>query len=335
MNSREVQLVRRPTGVVDETLFRVVDVDVPAPQDGELLVRSVALSADPSMIPRLSVDTYAPAFGLGRAVESRAVGQVVQSRAEGTAVGDWVVHGGGWRELAVVDAASVRRIHPSADIGPEAWLHALGASGLTAAVGIDVVARVQPGDVVWVSAAAGSVGLVAAQLAQARGARVIGSAGGAEKTAYLSRQVGLDAVLDHRAGPIADQLAAAAPEGVDVYFDNVGGDHLEAALDQLTIGGRIAACGMISGYGRRAAGPANIANVIVRRLRLEGFLVTDHLDRAPAVEAELRELMAGGRLQVPVTTFDGIEQAPAALLSLLRGGNLGKTIVRPRPRSTG
>jgi NADPH-dependent curcumin reductase CurA len=266
---------------------------------------------------------------LGEAIESRAVGQVVESRADGLAAGDWVVHGGGWRELAVVDAATVRQIHPSADIGPEAWLHALGASGLTAAVGIDVVAQVQPGDVVWVSAAAGSVGLVAAQLAQARGARVIGSAGGREKTAYLSEEVGLDAVLDHREGGIADQLAAAAPEGLDVYFDNVGGDHLEAALDQLKVGGRIAACGMISGYGRPQTGPANIANLIIRSIRLEGFLVTDHLERAPAVEAELRELMTGGRLQVPVTAFDSIEQAPAALLSLLRGGNLGKTIVRP------
>ena len=334
MISREVHLRRRPAGAVAETVFEVVEVDVPAPKDGELLVRSVALSADPSMIPRLSVDTYAPAFVPGRAIESRAVGQVVESRADGLAAGDWVVHGGGWRELAVVDAATVRQIHPSADIGPEAWLHALGASGLTAAVGIDVVAGVQPGDVVWVSAAAGSVGLVAAQLAQARGARVIGSAGGAEKTAYLSDQVGLDAVLDHREGGIADQLADAAPEGLDVYFDNVGGDHLEAALDHLRIGGRIAACGMISGYGRRQAGPANIANVIIRRLRIEGFLVTDHLERVPAVEAELRELMTSGRLQVPVTAFDGIEQAPAALLSLLRGGNLGKTIVRPVQRFT-
>ncbi|MCE0764889.1 zinc-binding dehydrogenase [Pseudonocardia kujensis] len=164
---------------------------------------------------------------------------------------------------------------------------------------------------------------------------MIGSAGGREKTAYLYEQVGLDAVLDHREGAIADQLAGAAPDGLDVYCDNVGGDHLEAALDRLKVGGRAAVCGMISGYGRRQTGPANIANAIIRRLRLEGFLVTDHIERAPAVEVELRELMTSGRLQVPFTAFDGIEQAPAALMSLLRGGNLGKTIVRPVQRSTG
>lgn len=281
------------------------------------------------MIPRLRAATYAPAFELHQAIEARAVGQVIDSRADGLEAGDWVVHGGGWRELAIVSARSARQVHPSAEVGPDAWLHALGASGLTAAIGIDVIARVRPDDVVWVSAAAGSVGLIAAQLARARGARVIGSAGGAEKALYLREHVKLDAVLDHRAGPIAGQLADAAPQGIDVYFDNVGGDHLEAALGQLNIGGRIAACGMISGYATAQPGPKNIANVIVKRLRLEGFLVTDHLDRQPAVEAELRQLMTTKQLDVPVTAFDGIDQAPAALLSLLGGGNLGKAIVRP------
>jgi NADPH-dependent curcumin reductase CurA len=192
-------------------------------------MRSAAISVDPSMIPRLQVATYAPAFLLGAAIEARAVGQVVRSADDGWAEGDWAVYWGGWRDLAVISAASALRIYPSDAVQPHMWLHVLGVPGLTAYVGLTQVARVQPGETVWVSAATGAVGSVAAQLAKARGAgRVIGSTGGTGKARYLTETLGLDAAVDYRASDLRSQLRQAAPDGIDVYFDNVGGDHLEA-----------------------------------------------------------------------------------------------------------
>jgi NADPH-dependent curcumin reductase CurA len=192
-------------------------------------------------------------------VEARAVGQVVQSAADGWAEGDWVLCWGGWRDYAVVDASKAIRIQPRRGL-PHTWLHVLGVPGLTAYIGLVEVARLQPGDRVWVSAAAGAVGSVAAQLARARGASlVIGSAGGAGKARYLSSTLGLDAAVDYRAGHLAEQMRSVAPEGVDLYFDNVGGDHLEAAIDLLRTGGRAAICGMISGHAKPPGpGPGNL-----------------------------------------------------------------------------
>jgi NADPH-dependent curcumin reductase CurA len=316
----------RPTADCFDTIDRPVP-DLPA---GYLLMRSAAISVDPSMIPRLTVATYAPAFQLGQAIEARAVGQVVRSAADGWAEGDWALFPGGWRDLAVIEAGSALRIHPSDARPPHMWLHALGVPGPTAYVGLVQVAQVQPGETVWVSAATGAVGSVAAQLARARGAGlVIGSTGGADKARYLTQTLGLDAAVDYRAGHLREQLRRAAPDGIHVYFDNVGGDHLEAALDVMRIGGRIAACGMISGYGMRQPGPPNLAEIIVKRLRVEGFLVLDHLDRRAEFEAEVGPLLEAGRLHADVTIFEGIDSAPAALASLLDGTKIGKALIRP------
>jgi len=329
--TREVVLCRRPRGRIEPECFTLAERELQAVSAGQLLVRADCFSVDPSMIPRLSVDTYAPAFDLGVAVEARAVGQVVQSAAEGWSEGDWAAYPGGWRDYAVVEASAATRIEPGGGLLPPAWLHVLGVPGLTAYVGMVDIARVQPGDRVWVSAAAGAVGSVAAQLARARGAAlVIGSAGGAEKARYLTETLGLDAAVDYQAGHLAGQLRAVAPDGIDLYFDNVGGDHLEAALDLLRIGGRAAICGMISGYGKAPRpGPGNLTQLIVRRLRVEGFLVLDHLHRRAAFEEEVRPLVESGRLRSEVTVFDGLASAPQALLSLLDGAKLGKALVRP------
>jgi len=331
MTARELVLSRRPQGRIEPGCFTLVERKLPALSRGQLLVRADCLSVDPSMIPRLSVDTYAAAFDLGVAVEARAVGQVVQSTADGWAEGDWLLCWGGWRDYAVVDASQAIRIQPRSGLPPQTWLHALGVPGLTAYIGLVDVAQIQPGDRVWVSAAAGAVGSVAAQLAQARGASlVIGSAGGADKARYLTDTLGLDAAVDYRAGHLAEQLREAAPDGIDLYFDNVGADHLEAAIDLLRTGGRAAICGMISGYAKAPApGPLNLAQLIIKRLRLEGFLVLDHLHRWVAFEEEMLPLVEEGALHCEVTMFDGLESAPQALLSLLDGAKLGKALVRP------
>ena len=331
VTARELVLSRRPEGRIDPGCFTLVQRKLPALLPGQLHVRVDCFSVDPSMVPRLSADTYAPAFGLGAAVEARAVGQVVQSTAEAWAEGDWAVCWAGWRDHAVVEASQAIRIEPRSGLPPHTWLHVLGVPGLTAYIGLVVVARLQPGDRVWVSAAAGAVGSVAAQLARARGASlVIGSAGGADKARYLTDTLGLDAAVDYRAGDLVGQLREVAPEGIDLYFDNVGGDHLEAAIDLLRTDGRAAICGMISGYGRPpASAPCNLTQLIIKRLRLEGFLVLDHLHRRAAFEEQVLPLVEDGILHSEVTIFDGLESAPQALLSLLDGAKLGKALVRP------
>jgi len=331
VTARELVLCRRPRGRIELECFGLVKRELPALSPGQLLVRVNCFSVDPSMIPRLSVDTYAPAFELGVAVEARAVGQVVQSSADGWSEGDWAVCWGGWRDYAIVEASAGIRIEPGDGVPPDTWLHVLGIPGLTAYVGMIDVARIQPGDRVWVSAAAGAVGSVAAQLAKARGAAlVIGSVRGAEKARYLTGRLGLDAAVDYRAGDLAGQLRMIAPDGIDLYFDNVGGDHLEAAIELLRVGGRAAICGMISGYGRPPQpGPDNLTELIVKRLRLEGFLVLDHLHRRAAFEEEVRPLVESGTLRSEATMFDGLNSAPRALQSLLDGAKLGKALVRP------
>jgi NADPH-dependent curcumin reductase CurA len=331
VTARELVLSRRPDGRIDAGCFTLVQRQLPALSPGQLHVRTDCFSVDPSMIPRLSEDTYAPAFGLGVAIEARAVGRVVQSTAEGWAEGDWAVCWAGWRDHAIVEASQAIRIEPRGGLPPHTWLHVLGVPGLTAYVGLVELARMQPGDRVWVSAAAGAVGSVAAQLAKARGASlVIGSTGGPDKARYLTDTLGLDAAVDYRAGDLASQLRRAAPEGIDLYFDNVGGDHLEAAIDLLRTNGRAAICGMISGYVKPPAPPpGNLAQLIIKRLRLEGFLVLDHLHRRAAFEEQVLPLVEDGMLHSEVTIFDGLESAPQALLSLLDGAKLGKALVRP------
>ena len=331
VTARELVLSRRPQERIGPDCFTLVERELPALQQGQLLVRADCFSVDPSMIPRLFVDTYAPAFELGVPVEARAVSQVVQSTADDWSEGDWAVCWGGWRDYAVLDATAATRIEPRHGLPPHTWLHVLGVPGLTAYIGLADIARMRPGDRVWVSAAAGAVGSVAAQMAKARGASlVVGSARGDGKARYLTDILGLDAAVDSGAGHLSDQLRAVAPEGIDLYFDNVGGDHLEAAIDLLRIGGRAAICGMISGYGKpRAPGPGNLTHLIVKRLRVEGFLVLDHLHRRAAFEEETLPLVEDGTLRCEVTEFDGLESAPRALLSLLDGAKLGKALVRP------
>ncbi|WP_076258798.1 NADP-dependent oxidoreductase [Intrasporangium flavum] len=328
---REVRLVSRPVGWPTPENFEVVASDLPEVGEGQVRVRNVVMSVDPYMRGRMSdAKSYAEPYALGEAMHGGAVGVVEQSRAEGVAVGDHVLHGLGWREAAVLDASACRVVDTA--IAPaSAYLGVLGMTGLTAYAGLTRVAGLKEGDVVFVSGAAGAVGSVVGQVAKALGAsRVIGSAGSEEKVRHLIDDLGFDAAFNYKDGRVSDLLREAAPEGIDVYFDNVGGDHLEAAIGSLRLGGRIAVCGAISVYNNTepAPGPRNLARLIQTRGTLTGFLVGDHWDLAGEYAQKAAGWLADGTLTTRETFVDGIDHAVDAFLGVLRGENTGKMLVR-------
>ena len=328
---REVRLAGRPVGEPRVEHLQLVRAEVPEPAAGQVLVRNTWISVDPYMRGRMDdVPSYIAPFVLGEPLDGGAVGEVVASRAPDVPVGATVAHFLGWREYAVLDAAAATVV----DTGiapPQAYLGLLGTPGLTAYLAVTEIAPVRSGDVVLVSAAAGAVGSVAGQLARTLGAsRVIGIAGGPRKTATLVSDFGFDAVIDHRAGPIAAQLPAVAPDGIDVYVDHVGGEHLEAAIGALRVGGRAALVGMISGYNTTAPapGPRNMYDVVTKRLTLRGVLVSDHLEKFATWIPLAARLLADGTLRTAETVVDGLDAAPEALIGVLRGANTGKMLVR-------
>ncbi|MCX2971237.1 MULTISPECIES: NADP-dependent oxidoreductase [Streptomyces] len=328
---RAWHLTARPDGWPTPDDFALREEPVRAPGAGQVLVRNLALSVDPYMRGRMNdVKSYVPPFRLDRPMDGAAVGVVVASEAEGLAPGDHVLHSLGWREYATLDARHAEKV--SADLAPlTTYLGVLGMPGLTAYAGLLEVASFREGDAVFVSGAAGAVGSQVGQIARLKGAsRVIGSAGSAEKVKLLTEKYGFDAAFNYKDGPVAEQLAAAAPDGIDVYFDNVGGDHLEAALGRLNVHGRVTLCGMISGYNDSwpAPGPANLMLAIGKRLRLQGMLVGDHDALKPQFVRETAAWIASGELIYQETVADGIENAVNAFLGMLRGGNTGKMIVR-------
>jgi NADPH-dependent curcumin reductase CurA len=328
---REIQLAARPHGEPSPTDFRLAEVEVPDPGPGEVLVRTTWMSVDPYMRGRMNdAKSYVPPFRLDAPLEGGAVGEVVASRSDALAEGDVVLHGLGWREWAVLPAAGARRVDTG--IAPaQAYLGVLGMPGMTAWVGLTDIAALSDADgTVFVSGAAGAVGGIAGQIARLRGHRVVGSAGSAEKVAHLTGDLGFDAAFDYHDGPVAEALAQAAPEGIDVYFDNVGGEHLEAAIGALRPHGRAALCGAISQYNATEPPPAprNLALAVGKRLTLRGFIVGDHAARRDAFAAEVGPWLADGRLHDRETVVEGLEQAPAAFIGLLRGQNTGKMLVR-------
>jgi NADPH-dependent curcumin reductase CurA len=330
-NPREVQLRSRPVGWPTHEDFELVESAAVELADGQVRVRNEVMSVDPYMRGRMSdAKSYAEPYALGEAMHGGAVGVVTESRAEGVAVGDHVLHGLGWREESVVDGNGVRVVDTS--VAPaSAYLGVLGMTGLTAYAGLTRVARVREGDVVFVSGAAGAVGSVVGQVARALGAsRVIGSAGSDAKVRHLLDDLGFDAAFTYKDGRVSDLLREAAPDGIDVYFDNVGGDHLEAAIGSLRLGGRIAVCGAISVYNdtEPAPGPRNLARLIQTRGTITGFLVGDHWDLAGEYAQRAAGWMAEGTLTSRETFSDGIDHAVDAFLGVLRGENVGKMVVR-------
>jgi NADPH-dependent curcumin reductase CurA len=329
--TREIHLNARPVGEPAPADFKIVDTELPEPAEGQILVRNTWMSVDPYMRERMNEgESYLPAFELGAALDGAAVGEVIASRSEAVPVGSTVVHFLGWREHAVLDAAAATVVD-TALAAPEAYLGALGTTGLTAYAALTEVAPVKEGDVVFVSAAAGAVGSVAGQLARTLGAaKVIGSAGGPVKAAKLTADFGFDAAIDYRAGSLAEQLAAAAPDGVDVYVDNVGGDHLTAAIDALRPGGRIAMVGAISGYNATGPvqGPANLFTLAAKDATLRGMLVTSYLHLFGEWIGKAAPMLGDGSLHTEQTVVEGLENAPTAFLGMMRGQNIGKMLVR-------
>jgi NADPH-dependent curcumin reductase CurA len=330
--ARELHLASRPSGWPTRDNFQLVEVEVPGPAPGQALVRNLVMSVDPYMRGRMNdVKSYLPPFQVGRPLEGAAVGEVVVSRDSRLAPGDTVLHNFGWRDYAVADAARFRKVDPVAAPSLSAYLGVLGGTGLTAYVGLLDIAAMKPGDVVFVSGAAGAVGSVAGQIAKLRGAaRVVGSAGSAAKVAHLTDELGFDAAFNYHDAPVGEQLPTAAPDGIDVYFDNVGGDHLEAAIGVMRNYGRVALCGAIAQYNATAPVPAplNVALAIGKRLTLRGFIVLDHGDRRGDFITDMSGWLRDGRVRFTETTVDGLENAPEAFLGLLRGENIGKMVVR-------
>jgi len=330
-SSKEIHLVARPRGEPRQSDFAVVEVAVPDPGPGQVLVHNRFISVDPYMRGRMrDAKSYVPPFALGAVMTGLSVGEVVASQSPDLAAGDIVLHDLGWREYALGTAAAFRRV-PANDAPLSTWLGMLGMVGLTAWVGMLEIAALKPGDVVFVSGAAGAVGSLAGQIAKLRGAaRVVGSVGSAAKARYVCDELGFDAAFNYHEGSPAQLLAAAAPDGIDVYYDNVGGEHLEAAIGALRLHGRAALCGAISQYNadEPAPGPRNLGLMIGNRLTLRGFIVGDHVDRRPAFLAEVGGWLAEGRIRLAETIVDGVENAPAAFIGLMRGENIGKMLVR-------
>lgn len=330
--STQIQLASRPTGWPTAENFATVTVEYGELAPGQVRVQNLFLSVDPYMRGRMNdAKSYAAPYALNETMTGGAVGRVVESAAENVPVGALVLHQYGWRDVVQEDAAGFQVIPEVPGVSPSLRLGILGMTGLTGWVGLTAIAGMKPGDTVFVSGAAGAVGTAAGQIARLLGAkRVIGSAGTPEKVALLTEKYGYDAAFSYRDGPVTEQLAAAAPEGIDVFFDNVGGEHLEAALDHLNPGGRVALCGAISGYNEAEStpGPRNMANLITRGLTLKGFTLGGYLQHAPEFSAQMTQWFAAGEIAYDETVVDGIDHAVDAFLSMMRGANTGKMIVR-------
>jgi NADPH-dependent curcumin reductase CurA len=329
--SREIRLASRPQGMPVPQNFTMASVELGPPRDGELLVRNLFLSVDPYMRGRMREGkSYVPPFEIGKPLEGGAVGEVIESKAEGFQPGDVVFSNLGWREYFITYPQELRPVNPK--IQPlSVYLGVLGMTGMTAWVGLNL-AEVKAGETIFISGAAGAVGSAAGQLAKQRGCRVIGSAGSPEKTRFLLDECGYDLAFNYKSGSNLKHLEETAPEGIDVYFDNVGGETLEAALSTLKVRGRIAACGAISLYNseKPQPGPSNLFLVVVKRLTMRGFIVSDWLDKLGDFQREAGQMFMAGKLKHKETVVEGIENAADAFLGLFKGTNMGKMVVKLR-----
>jgi NADPH-dependent curcumin reductase CurA len=329
--NRQWLLARRPQGMVSNDDFRWVEGPVPEPAAGEILVRNLYLSCDPTQRGWIAGDTYLPAVKIGEVVRSFAVGRVVASKEPRFKEGQLVQGLFGWQDYALARPGTESAPTPVPPGVPiETAMSALGMTGLTAYFGLLEIGRPQPGETVVVSGAAGATGSAVGQIARIKGCRAVGIAGGAEKCRYLTEELGFDAAIDYKSEDVAARLKATCPKGVDLYFDNVGGEILDAALARLAMRGRVVLCGAISRYNDsvHAAGPKNYLNLVVRRGRMEGFLILDYLNRAQEAGAQLAAWIAEGKLKDRVDVQRGLSSAPATLARLFKGENRGKQLLQ-------
>ncbi|OBG34741.1 MULTISPECIES: NADP-dependent oxidoreductase [Mycolicibacter] len=330
--NRRFLLRERPAGRIGPDTFELSEQAVPEIGDGEALVRVDWISLDPTNRMWINeTPSYLPPVGIGEVMRAAGLGVVIASNNPNYSVGQTVQGLTGWQEYVVVsDTMPLFPVDVADGVSPSAYLGALGMTGLTAWIGIRDIGKPQPGETVVVSAAAGAVGSVAGQLAKASGARVVGIAGGPEKCALLTDQLGFDAAVDYRADDWARQLAAATPNGIDVDFENVGGDIMDAIFARVNVGARIALCGLISGYNETnpPPGPRAFGNLLIQRATLKGFIVLDHFLRAPQANTEISELIGAGKLTPLETVVDGFEQLPSAINMLFDGKNVGKLVVK-------
>ncbi len=324
----QVLLARRPRGPVQEADFRLAESPIPAPGEGELLLRLRWLSLDPYMRGRMNEGrSYAARVELGEVMVGGAVAEVLASRHPGFAPGERVVGSLGWQRYALSNGRGLMKL-PDPRLPETVWLGAAGMPGVTAWHGLQRIGEPKAGETVVVSAAAGAVGGVAGQLARIAGCRTVGIAGGPEKCEYAVRDLGYDACLDYRAGGLDESLRAAAPEGVDVYFDNVGGAILDSVLRRVNPFARIPLCGLIAGYDGAEIPIRNVFALLASRVRLQGFIISDHMDEWPGAIRELAGHVAGGAIRYRECVAEGLENAPRAFIGMLRGENLGKQLVR-------
>jgi NADPH-dependent curcumin reductase CurA len=325
MRSREVHLVERPQGLPVPAQFRVVETDMADPAEGQLLVENIYMSVDPAMRPRLAGPT-----ALNEAMMGGAIGRVLESRNAAFRQGEYVESMNGFREYFISDGKGLSKLDASG-MPLVAYMSVLGLTGLTAYGGLLVIGSLKDGENVFVSAAAGAVGSVAAQIAKIKGCYVIGSAGTDEKCRWLKDELGLDAVINYKNGDLRAALKAAAPKGIDVYFENVGGEHLNAALPRMNALGRIAVCGMISAYnnfGAVSEPVTTLSNMIYNRVTMRGFVFYEFESKRAQFLDDMKGWIRQGRMQYRTTILHGIEQAPAALIGLFTGANTGKMVVQ-------
>ena len=327
--NRQILLVEKPVGKLRPEHFRLVEGTMPKPSDGEILLRVRYISLDAANRAWMHGATYRPALETNAVMAGGSIAEVIKSKSPGFASGDLVFSDTGWQDYAVLPAkhlAKLPRVEPMTRL-----LSVYGIAGLTAYFGLLDIARPQVGETVVVSAAAGSVGSIVGQIAKIKGCRVVGIAGGAEKCRWLTAHLGFDAAVDYKEGSVFKALRAAAPKGIDVYFDNVGGDIFEACLAQMNVRGRIACCGAISQYdgAPSEAGPRGVPGlIVVKRLRVQGFIVMDYLSERDRAIADLRAWVEAGKLKVEEDVIEGLENTPAALIGLLAGENRGKRMVK-------
>jgi NADPH-dependent curcumin reductase CurA len=336
---KAVFLKAYPQGTPTPDLFDIREIEIPPVKEGDVLLRTVWMSVDPYMRGRMNphIKSYIPPFSLEEPLDGGAVGEVIESKNPKLKPGDYAVgFQGGWREYAVVNGDGLTKVDPG--LAPlSAYLGVLGMPGFTAWVGLNQILKPKEGETLFVSGAAGAVGSLVCQLGKLKGMRVIASAGSPDKCAWLEKECGVDVALNYKnyknATELTKALAEAAPKGVDCYFENVGGMHLEAALNCIAFGGRIALCGMIAMYNLTAPepGPSNLINMIGRGVMAQGFIVSNYMHLAPQFAAEVAPLLAAGKIKFRESVYEGLEHAPEAFLGLFKGENIGKAVVRVGP----